>query len=193
MTNYRYNITTPNAPNDPADDQPQMQQNTASIAGLIQEDHVGFGFPNGGYHKVIHLVPQTSDPTPPGSFGQIYSKQIVSVNDDEALFYETGGSRVIQMTCNVVPVNSSNGFSFLPGGLLFQWGTTPAISGNITYPQPFSANAYNVQLTLRATGVTSNSRVTYAIGVQGSNQCSYFINASNILVNNIFWTAIGPA
>jgi len=85
---FAYFPNVPNAPDDPADDQPQMQINTASISSLISVDHIGFNTANGGYHNVIHFTSQGSDPAPIALIGQLYTKQITfnsSPEEEESL------------------------------------------------------------------------------------------------------------
>lgn len=118
-----------------------------------------------GYHKVIHMVPQASNPAPVSGYGQLYCRQINSVNLDEALFYESGGGRVAQLTMNVDPVASTNGYSYLPGGILFQWMfvANPVVATNYSFPIVFPNNCFNVSLT-PIINDTSTIRLAVATG-----------------------------
>lgn len=48
---FSIDITIPNAPNDPAEDQPKMKQNYANISGYVSVDHVAPGTLGAGRHK----------------------------------------------------------------------------------------------------------------------------------------------
>jgi hypothetical protein len=109
-----------------------------------------------GYHNVIHLVKQASDPSAIGLTGQLYAKQIVSGgNNDEALFYESGGGRIYQLTTNTNGAGNSwsanqTGWTTMIGGIIVQWGiyTAPggfssgSTTGSITLPLAFPNTAF---------------------------------------------------
>jgi hypothetical protein len=103
-----------------------------------------------GYHKVIHMVPQAANPAPVAGYGQLYSRTITSITNDQALFWETGAGLVSQLTMNIAPLATQNGYSYLPGGILMQWGfvnQTSATTVNVVFPQAFPNNCLNVQVT----------------------------------------------
>lgn len=56
MTNFTYDIGVPAAPNNPSNDQPLMLQNTVSISGIWNVDHIGFGAANGGTHQQVTYI-----------------------------------------------------------------------------------------------------------------------------------------
>jgi len=69
---YPINVNIPNAPNDPADDQPEMKTNYANIAGFLQVDHVAAGVnPGAGFHKQVtyRFLNPPAAPTDPNSIG----------------------------------------------------------------------------------------------------------------------------
>jgi hypothetical protein len=125
-----------------------IQQNFTQINDQWEEDHVPLtstsGIPPNGYHTAIHLVP-VSTPTsnPPNNqpingytatpgYGQIFDATINDgINTDTALYFLTGNGGLQQLTRNFVPRASANGFTFLPGGLILQWGiVTTAFSSS---------------------------------------------------------------
>ncbi|CAB4164643.1 hypothetical protein UFOVP816_57 [uncultured Caudovirales phage] len=158
MAVYNYFPNVPNGPDDPADDQPQMQVNTASISSLISEDHVGFGFSNGGFHNQWRM-PNRTDPGPP--VGKIANSTTGYAKNDtrnslSQLIVTTGQlNNEFQLTsmdntnfptfgtyaayAGGAPANFSTvgGWTFLPGplngGLIVQYGSfyrTSFNSGN---------------------------------------------------------------
>jgi hypothetical protein len=196
---FPINVNIPNAPNNPADDQPQMKLNFQNIAGFLAVDHVAAGAVNAGYHDVIHMVidPGDVNPTPIASIGQLYVKQITSAgNPDEALFYESGGGRVTQLTTNLgsggnTYLAATNGYTTLPGGLIFQWGYQASSGGvvNVTLPIVFPNNVFNIQATMNRN--SSNVDVIYAITPPTMAAFSVIQFRDTSSGNPFYWTAIG--
>jgi len=155
-----------------------LQANFTQINSQFLIDHVPLtstsGIPPNGYHKAIHLVPvSTTASNPPNNqpingytatpgYGQIFDATINDgINTDQALFFLTGANRLMQLTRNFVPVASANGYTYLAGGLILQWGNfNPNISTVVTFPIAFPANVFNIQLT----GSASNNS-TFRNGV----------------------------
>lgn len=194
---FNYFPNVPNAPDDPADDQPEMQVNTLSTQNLIAIDHVTFNTTNGGYHKVIHFIRQNSDPALIGTIGQLYTKQITFNGiPDEALFFESGAGRVTQLTTVVTASLNTNGYAFLPGGVLMQWGQVATFpGGSVTFTPNFSGDPYSIQLTANASGSSGSSRIALTV-VSGSVDATgfkYRNDTTSISVAKIYWVAIGPA
>ncbi len=102
-----------------------------------------------GYHNVTHWVPQGSDPVAIAGYGQLYSKTITPIVSDEALFWETGTGLVQQLTVNLTPSATTNGYSFIAGGLILQWMTVanPVVAVDYNFPIVFPTNVFNIQLT----------------------------------------------
>ncbi len=154
---YGYNSTVPNGPNDPADDQPFMLTNTASIASLIANNHVGFNTPNGGIHTVINFLNQASDPVIDATnpLPQLYTK---TVGSDQQLFYESPLGVVEQITG--ASSSGATGYVLLPGGFILQWGQfANAGSGinNITFTPNFSANPFWIGPVSNASAINIKS------------------------------------
>jgi hypothetical protein len=143
---FGYNFNVPNAPNDPSDDQPQMLINTVSIGNLIAVDHVGFNNANGGYHTVIHQgnAPSNMDPGKIADIGQLYVKTITfnSVMDQQ-LFFESGNGIISQLTTGITPLVAANGYSYIAGGVIVQWGQTTANNNPLGRVVLFSAANIN--------------------------------------------------
>lgn len=151
-----------------------------------------------GYHNVIHVVAQGADPAPVASYGQLYSKTVNSFTTDQALFWETGAGIIQQLTTNILPTATSltNGYTFLPGGIIIQWGqqtvtassTTPLLFAtggkNVTFPN----NCFNVSVT----GLRSNSGGDGIFVLSGSVSATGFTfrNGSSS-ITQAFWIAIG--
>jgi len=138
-----------------------------------------------GYHTVIHSVPQGGNPPAIAGYGQLYSKTINSFTSDQALFWETGTGLIQQLTANLTPTVATNGSSFLPGGIIIQWGSGSAvadlttISFNVTFPNNlFSltiahsavAPGENTQTIVSASSKTTSN---FRLRVSGASAASY--------------------
>lgn len=184
-----YNENIPATGNRPSADQPIMQTNAVAIKQILGIDHVSFEdntAPN-GYHNVIHFKNQVTDPGVVAGVGQLYTK---TVSGDQYLFYETGIGTVYQVVGNSSSL-STNGYTTLPNGLIFQWGTKTSTGGlqTVNLPTSFPNNFFMSQATMirNSSNVDSVYAVTNATaGVVASIQ---FRDTSS--GNNFFWFAIG--
>ena len=206
-----YNLNIPFATNDPSVDQPDMLENTNSTSTLLQQDHLGFnnqfnGIANsGGYHTNIHMIDQGAgfDPARITQVGQLYAKQ-ATLNGftDTALFYRTGPNvgatnSVTQITAPKNTVTGTDGYTFLPGGMILQWGVvTPApFPNNSLIAQNFNINypttAVNVQLTLIADTKSTNVQVM-SIGKTSLNASGFTWNyTGGSAYIGFYWMALG--
>jgi hypothetical protein len=176
-------------------DYQNLQDNFTQINTTYGIDHVPLtdGTSDNGYHKAVHLVQQVA-PAAVAGVGSLYSTTFNDkVNTDQTLYYKTGANRTIQMTMNFVPVLSDNGYTFFPGGLIFQWGkispidpsrTTPVLfaTSNINFP----TKCFGVTLTLSSANASQN-----AILQSGSLNQFGFTVFSTTSIGTIYWTAIG--
>ncbi len=219
MTNYTYTDNVPNGPNNPSVDQPKLKVNTKSIKDLIGEDHVTFGSSDGGFHKKSRYLDTVGFPTgliP--DIGTVYTKKAIStgVTTESDLFYipDTGDPlpgpiyRDYQLTRTITgsyplfakdtnDYNSSGviytgGWTFLPGGILLQYGTVnPATTGTVVpFPVPFNSIPFSIQTNLLSnantvafTWVKTMATTDFTVAVRISNGTN--------AVSPISWIAIG--
>jgi len=190
---FTYNRDIPAANNNPSSDQPLMQTNTNSIYDIINQDHVTFG--NGtesGYHKVLHFKNFSNGITPPvnppsdSSHGQLYTRTRDGYNQ---LFYEDTGGTVYQVTS--FPQASNNGYTYVPGGILFQWGqiASAGTSGTVTFPTPFPSGnpPFTIQVSLERTSANQTVTVDSAT-IPTATTFHYLISSGT---NKLYWLAIG--
>lgn len=166
MPLYSYNLNIPDAPNDPSSDQPLMKTNTNNIDAIIDEDHYSFDEANGGLHRQVRIP--VSGAIPGGliaSSGTLYTKTSV----EGTLFYspDTTGdeyqlTRTITASFAEFGTNTNysgtlnGGWTFLPGGLLLQYGLATS-SGTalpntiVTLPVTMTNSAYSVNCTILTT------------------------------------------
>lgn len=188
MSSFSYITGIPNAPNNPSADQPNMKTNTNSINSWVGIDHKGFTTGQDGWHTLVHLVPQSS-PAATLGIGELYSQ---TVNADQQLFYQSGGGVITQLTGPTAPSIVTNGFTYLPGGLLMQWGSTNAVTSSasttITFPTPFLSAVFSVQGT-----VVTNDTSTVRFSLLNAATLTQFVTSqtSTSHFTLLYWMALG--
>ena len=217
MTFATYTIGVPNPPNNPSADVNNMQTNTTSISNLIEQDHIGFNLTNGGFHNVIHQSEFSTgpDPVPVLTFGELYVKKIaVNGNTDDVLFFQTGSGRVSQLTG--LPTGpglqgsvGTNGWTFLPNGLIMQWGvvfgthggdnhfnsndtgTVTFATANLAFPQ----NCFGVwtqPIYTNGNAPATGNTATFAINNNVSKTSfTWFLLTNSASYTSFYWWALG--
>jgi hypothetical protein len=177
--NLNFNTGVPAAANNPSNDQNPMLENNVSNAAIWNVDHFGFKVNTGGWHNVIRMPTQLADPPKvqsPVNAGQLYTK---TVNGDLELYYESSGGVVSQLTAaGITPVNAVNGVSYLPGGLLINWGSAFVGLGTtaFTFTKAFAAfKVYSIVIS----GQTNVSPTSNIFVIQTS------ITNTGFSVNNL--------
>lgn len=191
-------------------DYQNIQNNFQQLDTSFGKDHVTFSSQTAqnGYHTSIHLNPiSTTVTNPPNNqpvvtpvatagYGQLFSASIDDgINTDTALYFLTGGNRLIQLTRNFAPVASASGYTFLPGGLVMQWGlATVTGSLSISYAIPLSAPAFSIQLTQFNSGVSSIVEFLQVFATSSTAFTLRVIDSNGTVSGSprtIYWTAIG--
>lgn len=210
---FTFNNAIPASGNNPSVDQPGMLTNNISTANIINVDHRGFNQTSGGKHKVIRALSlQTLGIALPGGVageGTIYTKTASSVTNlfyrpdatsDEYQLTRTNSSKIALLgtDTNYVfptpPVTTLGGWTFLPGGMILQYGTivptnTPGFT-TVAYPVSFSTPAFSIQITPTTTSSAGDQTASLRVGSSGNT--SFQINTSssgNVVLFN--WMAIG--
>ncbi len=219
MTNYAYTDNIPASQNNPSVDQPKMKVNTKSIKDIIGEDHVTFSANNGGFHKKSRYVNTVGFPLGlQAGIGTLYTKLAISTGAslESELFYISdtgdpapGPTRDYQLTRTITgsfPLFAKNtqnynaqgnhltgGWTFLPGGMLMQYGfiSIPAPNQTIKFPVPFNNIPFSIQLTSEATAGGNSP----AFGVRNGTvtQTDFQIIAATGFAGilKVYWVAIG--
>lgn len=215
MTNFAYTRNIPASNHNPAVDQPSMQTNTNSTSDLIAEDHFTFGVANGGFHKQIrlpdlaaigNLAPRVANS---GTLWTQLADSIAPTQESNLFYVPDLTADSYQLTRTITskktlfgkltshypgsPSSSfSGGWTFLPGGMLYQYGFVQPQSGNTTiiFPVPFASSPFSIQVTY----VQDNNSTLRGSGVlSGSESATQFTtnNTSDAHITRIYWTAIG--
>lgn len=177
--------------------QPTINNNFTVLNANMGADHVDFtNSPppggNGGLHNKVSLVQQGGDPSSATSIDILYTKSAAGKTEVFMRRASGDGGNVIQLTTAAGnPVASANGVSFLPGGMIIQWGLQSAPSDNvqINFPTTFPNNCFTVTATPYKSG--SISSLT-GFGVKSPPSTTGFTTRfSGTTLDYIGWMAIG--
>lgn len=207
---YAYNLNVPFADNDPSDDQTPMLVNTNSIAGIIGEDHQGFGSDNGfgGLHRKSRYICGSFGDLPDGLNGLLATDYGNLVDNVPQKFFTNGTSgdqyqmtRAIPGSFATFATNNTygspstgtarrGGWTFLPGGLLLQYGffstTDTNVLQDIKFPIAFTSAPFIVQVSSATGGVDQ------VLGATPSNYTTtQFTVGGYDSPFGVIWTAIG--
>jgi len=196
MPNITYNLGIPAAGNNPSTDQPNMQTNNDANDTIWNVDHYGFNLSNGGYHQQATFTQSGGIPSTAaanlgvlyvksdGSTSQIYYSPDASGDEYQLTVCTSANYSTFGNSTSYI-ANHSGGWTFLPGGLILQYGvrSSSGSSGSVTYPRTFPTATYNVQLT--PTGSSALSGATSSYSTSGFN---YNVSSA---VSSFRWIAIG--
>lgn len=190
---FVYTNTVPNPPNLPSTDVNAMQTNTATIDSWVQRDHFGFNTDNGGLHNKVSL-PNQGAPAIPTNMNAVFFAKAVGGNSWPHWVNGIGvaGFQITGSAAAVYPSAVANGYSFLPGGLIIQWGkflipTTVAV--NVPMNINFPTNMLWGNGILDATG---NPGASVRVSSLATNQLTFaLVNFGTINVTSVYWMAIG--
>lgn len=192
MTNLLFTTGIPATNNNPSDDQPPMRVNNdniyAWVGGDSAADHYGFNVNDGALHKRSSYVAQGSDP---GSVSGRYVQYGKDSSGSTELFAQKDGvATPIQLTRGV-PLATSSGYSYLPGGLLIQWFSVNfgvSLSGTFSFPTPFTSSVLSV-VGNQSSVSTGN---TFSVGVGNTTTTQVTLWRSSATgANTAFVIAIG--
>ncbi len=178
---FSYSTTIPATNNDPADDQPQIQTNFASISGLISTDHVGFNVSGGGQHEQVTFN-ANNVPSPPVSPPVLFTNTVAAIPQ---LFFYSGDSAHSSSQY----VASGNGSTFALGGIIFKWGNTGVVSdnSNVSFASAFPNNCYAVLLTIVDPNASSKT-INVKTGSLTTSQFTVRVSTGSI---SAYYLAIG--
>lgn len=198
---FVYTIGVPNPPSNPSADVFNMQTNTNSLGSILNVDLIGFGSPGigqavDGRHRQVSLFNETNPAVPFTTntggvlFAGLQGAQSWPFWQNAATFL---ASTPIQLIAGI-PTSATIGFTYLPGNILMQWGTTLAAASGVAilFPKLYSGVPYSVQVTV--TNNSTNHRTytsTNGVGASGFEPILLSTNG-NAETDDIMWIAIGP-
>lgn len=189
-------------PNIPASGQslgssrPQIVNNFSIIRAAFALNHVDFNDSAFGRHKFLQMPEQGSAPATGVNEGGVYTKDAGGFTN---LFWkqESGGAtpnknqgESIQMT-NITPSNTATGRSFLPGGMLIQWGQVSLVGSTtlVTFNESFDINPYTIQLTWANSAPAS---ITISVSASSVTNTGFDITCNpGVSGPSVYYLAIG--
>jgi hypothetical protein len=197
---FPYNLNIPAAGNTPANDQPLIQQNFASIGGWVKVDHVAFETnPGAGTHEQITFNANQSAP----GFGSGVSDLFVNLSGSPALsqlfFQNSAGTvsltgSIISNSGSISPNGSYTVFQ-TPWGLKLFTGNYNRAGGTSNYSLSGTTFGSTVYTSLVSpTGQTdTSSTASGAFGMRanaGANTLTtYFAGSTTIFLNFLVITS----
>ncbi len=176
------------------------QENTTYLETTLKINHYfDESAPNDGKHKFVQMPNGTLPAGLVSGDSTLYSKasgvaQLFYSHGNSALEYQLTTGRLTDNstfgTNTAYAVNHLGGWTFLPGGLIMQYGlrTVPGGSGQISFPCAFSAVPYQISVSLYRSTDDHNVVVSTAI-VPTTTTFNYLCDTSGSTA--VSWTAIG--
>lgn len=122
--------------------------------------------------------------------GRISATTNVSTNTVSANTINSVNATITSNTLNfgassITATQFANGYTRLPNGLLYQWGSVSATSttGTVTFPAAFSP-VFSMTVTANAVG-------TYLAAVTTLANTTASVRTSNTTATTVYWQAIG--
>jgi len=190
-----YTPGIPNAADLLSVSQGQIKNNFTVLNTAFSENHVGLTATGKGKHNACVFPQRTTGPATAATEGALYTK---AAGGSPNLYWRRKSSgNEIQMTTNHTPSAAANGFTFLPGGLLLQWGVKNAASGggaanNVTFPTAFSAAPYSISTT-SARSDSANATPAFVSTTSVPTTTTFRIVNTSSNSHNVYWMAIGKA
>jgi hypothetical protein len=171
--------------------QGQLQQNFQSLNTAWNVNHEEFNLANAGKHPFVEFPIQGADPAGALNEFTIFSKTNVAGNNE--LFYKRDNEANSYQLSGPNPNRATKGSTFLPGGLLLQWGAEATVADNqvYTFDVAFAAAPYSVTIT----GVRSNTQersLWVSSGTVTASQFAIRTSSSGVALTPVYWMAIGP-
>lgn len=184
-------------------DKPIDDEKLRLLAGVIRDNWAEIeqndsGVLAGSLNQwAIHLIDRNeASVTGPATPVAIDEVGILYCRDDglggkRDLFYRNADADV-QLTRNDKVSVASNGYTYLPGGLILQWWKTDSVgtgTQSITIPTAFPNSILNIQLTAQRTGVINDVDIYVRAGTETVSGFDVRNESSNTV--NIYFMAIG--
>jgi hypothetical protein len=195
MVTYTPNIPQPQ--DIPAKSQSQILQNfqylvpSAATTGLKRDHQMLLvdTVNTDGVHKQVTFAANQTTPGFTGNVGVVYSN---SANGQSQLFFNNAAQNV-QLTTAVasVPTIAANGATFLPGGLLLQWGSGTS-GAAVVFPVAFTAAIFAPRVTVTPAGGTG-STTTPPVITTLPTATGFNVGNNGGQVFQYYWMAIGQA
>jgi len=137
--------------------QTDILNNFQAIGSAFPVNHVDFNQPNVGKHKFVEFPNQSGDPAGALSQMTLFSKVTAGLSQ---LFYKRDASASSIQLTGVDPVGAQNGYAYLAGGIIVQWGFTngPTDDVQVNFPITFPNAVFTCIISPVKSGAVSNLR-----------------------------------
>jgi hypothetical protein len=184
-----------------AQTQSPILNNFALIDAGFSQDHVDFNIPNAGKHNQVTLPVQAAMPVASANDDIIYAmipqapypltlinetfihKQVAGVNQSVDIPFTAS-----ILSTNANPGNATNGWSYLPSGILIKWGSITGVFLNqVWYPYLFPAGT-NVPAFTQLFNVTLQAVSQDVIPATAQTFNFLSVNSATVLPTGFSWT-----
>lgn len=194
--NFTYNRNVPDGPNNPSDDQPDMEENTNNIDDLLAVDHVSFNTNKGGIHKWVRMPDQISNlPVSQGDGdGVLYA--LSNASDTWPIWRNTAsgvsaGTFLISEGTLALPEGSTS----LAGGIILKWGSFATVANALTphsFASPFPTACFSVAISMDfLSGGVPIAQQAYIRAINAAGFSYFALSSGGTGVSQINYIAVG--
>ena len=189
-----YTLTPPSTGGTLLNTRDKIRTNFEIIQNSFEVNHSTYASGQ-GKHLFLQMPEQGSSPTTAANEAGFYAAEGNSVTQ---LFMrrESDGS-LLQLTASDVTnttAQATNGYTCLPGGLIYQWGqkSSPGTSGSVTFNKSFTGVPYVIILTIQHNSSANESATVKGDTAPTASGFSYRTTSSSANTK-LNWIAIGLA
>jgi hypothetical protein len=183
--------------------QGDLLNNFGAIFTLVGVNHVDFGAADQGKHKWVTLPSQGATPPAGSGFAPaelgVYNAVYATSTQQELFINKTNQATVVQvpatastLSVNSAPAAASNGYSYLPSGILIKWAAISPTTGyqavTLAGSSPFTGPAFtqvlNVQMTPYGGGTGDANFAVRLVSIDSPSQIHVYVSSR---------TTVGPA
>lgn len=202
-------------------DYKNIKNNFGQLDTTYGTDHVPYSQAlNNGFHNIIREVPfSTTASNPPKNqpvaqpaatpgIGTLFTAEVNDgVSIDTALYYLTGANKLQQLTRNLVPVGLTNGYTFLTGGFILQWGIvngttlpdnhfSPGVSNSVNFSTnniAFPNNCFTIwtQGFYKTTNLPTNAATFAILNTFSKTGFVWRAATQSVAYTSFMWIALG--
>jgi len=196
---FTYTTNVPQGAQAISSTQAPIQSNFQAINELIDINHETFGSADFGKHKYLQMPVQASAPSFSVGEEGLYNLNYAALTAKNELYVHkqtSSGTADIPFTASILsnstPAGGTNGWTYLPSGILMKWGTKAVttsgaqdfnLPAGTTFGPAFSA-IFSITLT------SSDTSVFYALNSLSGKTVSFNFTASADTAS-VYFIAIG--
>lgn len=137
--------------------QTDILNNFQAIGSAFPVNHVDFNQSGVGKHKFVEFPNQSTDPAGALAEMTLFSKVTAGLSQ---IFYKRDASVTSIQLTGIDPVASTNGYVWLPGGIIVQWGfsASPTDDAQINFPLTFPHATFSCIISPVKSGAVTNLR-----------------------------------